>query len=363
MLAMRGDRLPEGPGWCHEVKWDGVRALVVVSTAGTRILTRNGNDVTAAVVEFAGLRVAVPGHAPVEAVLDAELVAMVDGRPSFQAVMSRLRGGSSRAAARSSDQPRAALVLVVFDLLASGGQDLTGLTLQDRRALLEELSFLPGVTPAGSDSVPGAVMRSPIHDDVRALWDATAAQGLEGVISKRWDSTYETGVRSTAWLKFPHRTRTSWVVGGWRPELGGDRAGGHRIGALLLGEPRRGPSSGPPGLFARGAVGSGITGQQEQELRALLAAIPRRTSPFIDLSAAEETTAVWVEPALVVDVESLGFTENGRLRQASFAGVRADLGVEDLLADPQSRPVADGDGAPGDPTDPTGRLEVGGRGG
>ena len=38
----------------------------------------------------------------------------------------------------------------------------------------------------------------------------------------------------------------------------------------------------------------------------------------------------WVEPVLVVDVESLGPSAQGRLRQPSYIGTRADLTREDL---------------------------------
>ncbi len=41
----------------------------------------------------------------------------------------------------------------------------------------------------------------------------------------------------------------------------------------------------------------------------------------------------WVRPEVVVEVQSLGLTPQRRLRQPAYVGVRADLTVEDLLAD------------------------------
>lgn len=309
MLAVRGDRLPDGPGWCHEVKWDGVRVLVSWGPSGIRVQTRNGNDVTAAFPEYAGLQVDSGGRRVGSVLLDGEMVAMVEGRPSFGAVATRIRGRARRAAPLD-------LVLVLFDVVERDGRDLSGWELQHRRVVLDDLTF--------SGSV-GAVMRSPVHDDARALWEATAAQGLEGIVSKRWDSRYEPGVHSRSWLKFPHRTRSSWVVGGWRPEVGGQR-----LGALVLGEPAL-DAAGALVLRARGAVGSGITAQQAAGLRDELAAQPRESSPFIDLDRAEERTARWTEPRLVVEVESLGLTDSGRVRQARFVGVRPDVTPHDLL--------------------------------
>jgi bifunctional non-homologous end joining protein LigD len=39
----------------------------------------------------------------------------------------------------------------------------------------------------------------------------------------------------------------------------------------------------------------------------------------------------WVEPFLVVEVDSHATAKNQRLRQPSYRGVRADLSPEDLL--------------------------------
>ena len=63
-------------------------------------------------------------------------------------------------------------------------------------------------------------------------------------------------VRASAaahWLKFAHRHRLSYVVGGWRPQEGTT----DRLAALLVGEPT------PDGLLYRGRVGSGIGAEAE----------------------------------------------------------------------------------------------------
>ena len=39
----------------------------------------------------------------------------------------------------------------------------------------------------------------------------------------------------------------------------------------------------------------------------------------------------WVEPFLVIDVDSHATAKNQRLRQPSYRGVRSDLSPEDLL--------------------------------
>ena len=137
------------------------------------------------------------------------------------------------------------VTLMVFDLLRLFGSDLTGQSWWARRELLERL-----------DLDTARWQTPPTYDDGQELLDATADQGLEGVVSKRRASTYSPGRRSPDWVKVPHRTLVSAVVGGWRPETGSDS----RLGAVLVGTPREDGrldfSAGRPGLAAAGSPDS-----------------------------------------------------------------------------------------------------------
>ncbi len=301
MLATRGTHVPTGDEWVHEVKWDGMRVLVDVRDGRLRLTSRNENDVT---VSFPELR-DLPGD---DLLLDAEVVAFLDGIPTFGALQERIHvGNAKRAAALAERNP---VTLLAFDLLRIDGRDLTREPLDVRRGLL---------TGLGLDEVAWQV--PPVYDDGAMLFQATLDQGLEGMVSKRRSSRYEFGVRSPHWLKFPHRRRTSWVVGGWRPEVGS----ASRLGAVLVGEPTS------DGLLYRGRVGSGIAGKVGPMLMEALAPYARDASPFADeVPRLDALGTHWVEPVLVVDVESLGLSPQQRLRQPSYRGVRPDLNPEDL---------------------------------
>ena len=161
----------------------------------------------------------------------------------------------------------------------------------------------------------------PVYDDGQMLFDATYQQGLEGIVSKRLSSRYRPGLRSKDWLKFAHRRRESYVVGGWRLETDSR----DRLGAVLVGQPTA------DGLLYRGRVGSGIAGRKAAVLREVLAGLTRDSTPFADeVPRLDAAGATWVEPVLVVDVESLGPSAQGRIRQPSYVGTRADLTPEDL---------------------------------
>ncbi len=153
------------------------------------------------------------------------------------------------------------------------------------------------------------------------LLAAAEQQGLEGIVSKRLSSRYRPGIRSKDWLKFPIRPTGSYVVGGYRHEVGTS----NRLGAVLVGQPTA------AGLAFRGRVGSGIAGKAGRTLAELLTPHVVAQSPFdTELPRLDRTGTVWVEPFLVVDVQYLRITNDGRLRQPAYRGVRTDLTPEDL---------------------------------
>ncbi len=309
MLATKGDHVP-GSGWTHEVKWDGMRVLVDRDARGLRLWSRNQNDVT---VTFPELH-ALVGVAE-DFLLDGEVVALGEGVPSFGALADRMHVKDATRARRLAE--RNPVTLIVFDLLRLDGEDLTTLPLSERRARLEGL---------GLDTVPdrmGAWQVPPTYDDGQMLLAAAEQQGLEGIVSKRLASSYRPGLRSKDWLKFPIRPTGSYVVGGFRFET--DSA--HRMGAVLVGQPTA------TGLQFRGRVGSGIAGKAGRLLSELLTPMVVEESPFTDmLPRLDRVGTVWVSPVLVVDVQYLRLTTDGRLRQPAYRGVRTDLTPSDLEA-------------------------------
>lgn len=299
MLATRGDHVPTGQAWTHEVKWDGMRVLADTAGGRTRLASRNENDVSVSFPELADLAAAAPG-----VLLDGEVVALDDaGVPTFGALGERMHvRDARRAQVLAGTRP---VSLIVFDLLREGTEDLTGRPLRERRDRLLAL----GLTgPAWQ--VP------PSYDDGAALLAAAEQNRLEGIVSKRWSSAYHPGRRSREWLKFPLRPTGTFVVGGLRREVGSDT----RLGAVLVGERT------PAGLVYRGRVGSGIAGRAGQRLGEVLAPLVVPASPFSgDVPRVDREGTSWVVPSVQVDVQYLVITAEGRLRQPAYRGVRLDL--------------------------------------
>jgi bifunctional non-homologous end joining protein LigD len=305
MLASPGTVIPHGPDWVHEIKWDGMRILADVADGRLRLSSRNENDVTATFPELSTL--AGPGM-PDDLLLDGEVVALDAGLPTFSALAERMHVSNDRRARRLAvSKP---VTFMAFDLLRLEGVDLTRQPLGQRRATLEAMSLT-----GPHAQVP------PTYEDGLALQTATLEQGLEGVVSKRLSSRYSPGRRSPDWLKFPHRTSRSVVVGGWRLET--DSA--HRLGAVLVGHPT------PDGLAYLGRVGSGLAGREQERVLRALQGRSVDTSPFADdVPPLDAQGTQWVRPDVVIDVQSLGLSAQGRLRQPSYRGLRPDLSPDDV---------------------------------
>ncbi|MCD4535832.1 non-homologous end-joining DNA ligase [Nocardioides sp. cx-169] len=307
MLATKGVHVPSGDEWSHEVKWDGVRILADTADGRTRMWSRNENDVTVAWPELSDSPLG--GR---DLLVDGEVIALnARGLPDFRVLQDRMHNRNATTARRLSHEVPA--TFMVFDLLRLDGNDLTDQPLDRRRELLAGLDLADSTW-----QVPAA------YDDGAMLFDATLQQGLEGIVSKRRSSRYTFGARSPHWLKFAHRHRLSYVVGGWRPQEGTT----DRLAALLVGEPT------PEGLLYRGRVGSGIGGKVGSMLGELLKPMERPDSPFADeVPRVDARGTHWVEPRIVVDVDTHG-TGYDRLRQPSYQGVRHDLDAETLGANP-----------------------------
>ena len=302
MLATKGTHVPTGPGWSHEVKWDGMRILADCGPAGARLTSRNDNDVTASWPDVSDSPLGSR-----DALVDGEIIALnQDGLPDFRTLQERLHVRNRSSVTRLVQ--RVPATFMVFDLLRLDGVDLTREPLTARRARLSE------VLDGSSWQVPAS------YDDGQMLHEATLGQGLEGIVSKRLDSRYTPGERSAHWLKLAHRHRSSYVVGGWRPQEGTE----DRLAALLVGEVTS------AGLSYRGRVGSGIGARQGQALAEAVAGLARADSPFDDeVPRIDASGTRWVEPVLVVDVDTHG-RGHTRLRQPSYQGLRLDVAAGDL---------------------------------
>src|SRR5215211_115755 len=293
---------PDEGAWAYELKWDGVRALAYCEAGHLRLESRNLRDITS---HYPELRVLAAKLGSRDAVLDGEVVAFDDGRPSFERLQSRMNLASEAAVRRRmADSP---VTYLIFDLLYLDGRSLLDLPYTERRERLEELGL------------DGAHWQTPRyhHGEGQELLRLTDARGLEGLVAKRLDSRYLPGRRTRAWLKVKNLRSQELVIGGWLPGQG-RRTG--TLGALLVGyyeEDREGAR-----LRYAGRVGTGFSEAELDRLAGILEPLRRDDSPFEGRQPPKE--AVFVQPELVAQIAFREWAAAGTLRAPVYKGLRPD---------------------------------------
>lgn len=315
MTAATGELPGDTARWGLELKWDGVRVITYVSADGVRASGRRVTEVAGRYPELSALHDLLPNQ---DVVLDGEVVAFEEGRPSFERLQRRMH--------IARPDPRlireVPVRYVVFDLLYLDGHVLYDLPYTDRRALLAELD-LGGTGPV---EVP------PFLDggdtaQVEELMEFTKEQRLEGLMAKRLDSVYRPGRRVDFWRKVKNFLTREVIVCGWKPGKG-RREGG--VGSLLLGE------YDTKGLLCFvGHVGTGFSERALDELYEKLWNLRRPASPYDEEVPREfARDAQWVEPALVGEVAYSVRTRDGRLRFPSWRGLRDDKDPLEVIREP-----------------------------
>jgi bifunctional non-homologous end joining protein LigD len=313
MLATTAGLPPDDGAWAYEMKWDGLRAIAEIDHGRLQLWSRTGREITSGYPELQELAAAAGVD---QAVLDGEIVAFGgEGWPSFEALQQRMNiSAPAQVRALLASVP---VTYLAFDLLFLDGQPLLDQPYTDRRALLEqlELNGRHWQTPPSFTEAAGA-----------DVLEVSKEHGLEGVVAKRLQSRYEPGKRTSAWRKIKNVHRQEAVVGGWKPGAGG-RVG--QIGSLLIGV------QGPGGLQYAGHVGTGFTQKALAMLGEKLAPLRRATSPIATPNPPEHArAAVWAEPVLVVEVEFALWTNEGRMRAASYKGLRDDKDPAEVIREP-----------------------------
>ena len=240
---------------------------------------------------------------PDNTIIDGEVVALDDqGRPSFSALQNY--------------GPRVkSIYFYAFDVLVYEGKDLRKLPLSDRRIVLEKYA-LPG-------------MRDPMR--VSSIFNVSAKQliaaakksGLEGIIAKRVDSSYESGERSGAWLKYKTNKGQELVIGGYKP------------GPVVFDYLLAGYYEGTDLIFIA-KIKNGFTPALRRQVAESFKSLKTALCPFANLPEpqnarrGEAITAevmkriTWLKPKLVAHIEFTEWTEGNHLRHSKFIGLRDD---------------------------------------
>ena len=272
-----------GPEWLFERKFDGIRLLAYKQGDDVRLYSRNR----------------LLQNRP-------EVASAIRALPADDLILDGEVGWSAFARVAGYGETKDESGYHVFDVLWMNGRAVTGLPIEERRALLESLPFEP------------PLQRVELIDDP-APWDRARREGWEGVIAKRRGSPYEHR-RSKQWLKMKVEASQEFVVGGFTDPRGA-RVG---LGALLVGY-----YDGDDFEFA-GKLGTGFDTKLLLELRTRLDALEVATPPFTKGTGLPRH-AHWVRPEVVVQVGFIEWTVHGKLRHPRLLGVRSDKSPREVV--------------------------------
>lgn len=280
-------------GWVYEEKYDGFRILAYKEGEKITLLSRNAKDRTE---HFDAVARAVAALPSATLLLDGEVVAFDRARVSRFQLLQNL-----------SEK----LHYAVFDCLYMDGRDLRREPLSARRAALENVLGKP------SGKEPTLFVSARLAGDGLEAYRIAKRKGFEGVLAKDESAPYIEG-RSTSWLKFKVKQEDEFIIAGYTAPAGAREY----FGALLL------AAHDGQGLQYVGKVGTGFSHQT-------LAALYRKFQPLVRSKPAvtdppRERDVTWLAPRLVAQIAYGEWTDDRKLRQPVFLGLRDDKRAEEV---------------------------------
>jgi len=288
MLTTLVDEPFDNEDWLFEIKWDGYRAIGSVIKGKAALYSRNNLSFNK---RFPQITDAL-GEIPFDVVLDGEVVSLdEEGLSRFQFLQNWQRDKEGE------------LAYYVFDILWLDGYDLTQLPLVERKKILQEI--LP--------ATDGIRYSDHIERNGKEFFEAAKTQGLEGIIAKNKNSTYEFDFRSKSWLKIKTTLRQEAVIVGFTEPTGSRPY----FGALVLGIYENGE------LEYAGHTGSGFNTKTLKDIWEKLQPLIVDECP-LDIRPKTRMPATWVKPKLICEIKFQEWTQGHIMRQAIFMGLRSD---------------------------------------
>jgi bifunctional non-homologous end joining protein LigD len=300
----------DSPDFCFEIKFDGTRCIAYIDKEkkSVKFLNRRLKFFQDNYPELQDIWKDVNAK---RVILDGELVVFEKGKPNFYKLAEREHTGEKLRIKFLSEISPA--TYVVFDILHKDGKDLINLPLIERKKILEK-------TVKESERV---LLSAYIIGKGKKFFEEARKRGLEGVMAKRLNSTYQLNKRSKDWLKIKYLKTLDCVIcgytlgSGWREKY---------FGALILGCYDKGK------LRYVGRVGTGLDEKGYAELTKKLQELKTEKCPFEKKPEFPPSVVpVWVKPKLVCEAKFMNLSQDLIMRAPSFIRLREDKLPEECV--------------------------------
>jgi bifunctional non-homologous end joining protein LigD len=296
MLAGETANPFDDKNWLFEIKWDGYRAITEKTKNNILLYSRNGlNFLDKYPVVANELK-----NIKEDVIIDGEIVVLNDeGQPDFQLLQHY---------SENQDRP---IQYYIFDILKLNSHDTKGLSLLERKELLQKI-------------IPkNEVIKYSDHilEKGKAFFNVSKEKNLEGILAKNIHSKYYPGKRTAEWLKIKHHKTQEAIIAGYTEPAGGRKYFGALILAVKDGNE----------LKYIGHTGTGFNYSSLKEMYEMLQPLVREKSPFNE-KIKTNMPVTWVKPELICEVKYSQITSDGKLRHPVYLHLREDKEITEITA-------------------------------
>lgn len=278
MLLSESNKIPTSKNYIYELKYDGIRALIYITSNNIKIYTRNKIDITHLFPELIKLKEVIKRNV----ILDGEIICTKDGKPNFSKLLNRIRLKNKDKILSQSTWNRS--TYICFDILYND-KDITNLSLLERKKILNKYK----------DN--NIFIKSKIFYDGKKLFKTIKKFNLEGIVCKDINSIYIPNTRTNNWIKIKNYITESFYIGGYTIK------NNNQI-TIYLGELINNKLNYVGKVFV----------SKKHKLYNKILNLKQSTNKFINL----EENITYIKPTIKVKIRYIERTDNNHLREAFY---------------------------------------------
>lgn len=278
MLLSESNKIPTSKNYIYELKYDGIRALIYITSNNIKIYTRNKIDITHLFPELTKLKEVIKRNV----ILDGEIICTKDGKPNFSKLLNRIHLKNKDKILSQSTWNRS--TYICFDILYND-KNITNLSLLERKKILNKYK----------DN--NIFIKSKIFYDGKKLFKTIKKFNLEGIVCKDINSIYIPNTRTNNWIKVKNYITESFYIGGYTIK------NNNQI-TIYLGELINNKLNYVGKVFV----------SKKHILYNKILNLKQSTNKFINL----EENITYIKPTIKVKIRYIERTENNHLREAFY---------------------------------------------